>query len=252
MLAKLKRRLRTLAHPERAAHSQRFFKTAPGQYGHGDKFLGLTVPMMRGVVREFRDLPLADAEALLASPWHEDRLVALMILVEQYRRTPGARNAIYRLYLARTDRINNWDLVDVSAANIVGAHLAERSRKPLLRLAKSKSLWERRIAIVATLHFIRRNEFDDTLAIARLLLADTHDLIHKACGWMLRETGKRDERVLRAFLDEHAARMPRTMLRYAIERLEDRDVILSAAKDLRALMSAPSHAEILRRLRGSG
>jgi 3-methyladenine DNA glycosylase AlkD len=222
MLADLKRRLRALANPERAAHSLRFFKTAPGDYGHGDKFLGLTVPTMRGVVREFRDLPLADADGLLASPWHEDRLVALMILVEQYRRTPAARNTIYKLYLARTDRINNWDLVDASAPHIVGAHLAERSRKPLLRLAKSPSLWERRIAIVATQHFIRRNEFADTLAIARLLLRDPHDLIHKACGWMLRETGKRDERVLRAFLDEHAARMPRTMLRYAIERLGDR------------------------------
>src|SRR3954452_11580525 len=172
MLAELRRRLRALASPERAAHSLRFFKTAPGQYGHGDRFLGLTVPMMREIVRDFRELPLAGADALLASPWHEDRLVALMILVEQYRRTPAARAAIYRLYLGRTDRINNWDLVDVSAANIVGAHLAERSRKPLVRLAKSASLWERRIAIVATLHFIRRDEFDDTLAIARLLLGD--------------------------------------------------------------------------------
>lgn len=225
MLAELKRRLRALANPERAAHSLRFFKTAPGQYGHGDKFLGLTVPMMRRVMREFRELPLDDADALLASPWHEDRLVALMILVEQYRRAPSA--AIYRLYLARTERINNWDLVDVSAANIVGAHLAERSRKPLYRLAKSKSLWERRIAIVATLHFIRRNEFDDTFAIARLLLGDRHDLIHKACGWMLREAGKRDERALRAFLEENAAQMPRTMLRYAIERLPDRSRYLA-------------------------
>jgi 3-methyladenine DNA glycosylase AlkD len=222
MLTKLRRRLRTLVNPERATHSLRFFKTAPGQYGHGDRFLGLTVPEMRVIVREFRELPLPDAGALLASPWHEDRLVALMILVEQYRRTPTARAAIYRLYLGHTDRINNWDLVDVSAANVVGAHLEERSRKPLYRLAKSKSLWERRIAIVATLHFIRRNQFDDTLAISKVLLGDKHDLIHKACGWMLREVGKRDERVLRAFLEEHATTMPRTMLRYAIERLPDR------------------------------
>jgi len=218
MLDALKRRLRTVANRERATHSLRFFKTGPGQYGEGDRFLGLTVPEMRRVVREFRELPLAGAEALLASPWHEERLVALMILVEQYRRTPAARAAIYRLYLGRTDRINNWDLVDVSAAHVVGAHLAERSRKPLYRLARSKSLWERRIAIVATQHFIRRNDFADTLAIARLLLRDRHDLIHKATGWMLREVGKRDEAALRAFLDEHAPTMPRTMLRYAIER----------------------------------
>ena len=141
-----------------------------------------------------------------------------MILVEQYRRTPAARAAIYRLYLASTARINNWDLVDASAPHVVGAHLEERSRKPLYRLAKSTSLWERRIAIVATQHFIRRNDVADTLAIARLLLGDKHDLIHKATGWMLREVGKRDEGALREFLDEHAATMPRTMLRYAIER----------------------------------
>jgi 3-methyladenine DNA glycosylase AlkD len=178
-------------------------------------------------VREFRELPLTDAGALLASPWHEDRLVALMILVEQYHRTPAARAAIYRLYLGHTDRINNWDLVDVSAANVVGAHLEERSRKPLYRLAKSNSLWERRIAIVATLHFIRRNQFEDTLAISKILLGDKQDLIHKACGWMLREVGKRDEDVLRGFLEEHAGVMPRTMLRYAIERLPDRQRYLT-------------------------
>src|SRR5438067_1034590 len=148
MFASLRRRLRLLGSPERAAHSQRFFKTGPGQYGHGDRFLGLTVPAMRRLVREFRELPLTDAAKLLASPWHEHRLVALMILVEQYRRTPAARAAIYRLYLGSIDRINNWDLVDVSAPHIAGAHLAERSRKPLYRLARSKSLWARRIAII--------------------------------------------------------------------------------------------------------
>src|SRR3954453_22646311 len=153
MLTELRRRLRAFASPERAAHSLRFFKTAPGQYGHGDRFLGLTVPMMREIVRDFRELPLAGADALLASPWHEERLVALMILVEQYRRTPAARAAIYRLYLGSTARINNWDLVDVSAAPVGGPHREEPSRKPLYRLAKSTSLWERRIAVVATQHF---------------------------------------------------------------------------------------------------
>ena len=250
MLDALRRRLKTLANRERATHSLRFFKTAPGQYGEGDQFLGLTVPEMRRLVREFRDLSLDAVEELLASPWHEERLVALMILVEQYRRLPDARPAIYRLYLGSTARINNWDLVDVSAAHVVGAHLEQRSRKPLVRLAKSKSLWERRIAIVATLHFIRQNDFGDTLAIARILLGDEQDLIHKASGWMLREVGKRDEDVLRAFLDQHAAVMPRTMLRYAIERLPDRAVILSEAKDRK--MRRSSHSEILRRLRGSG
>src|SRR2546423_5632327 len=166
MLAKLRRRLRTLAKPERAAHSLTFFKTGPGQYGEGDKFLGLTVPMMRLVVREFRELPLPDAVALLASPWHEDRLVALMILVEQYRRTPAARAAIFRLYLGHTDRINNWDLVDCSAANVVGAHLEERSRKPLYRLAKSKSLWPRRTALLATPQLIHRHQFQKPLPIS--------------------------------------------------------------------------------------
>jgi len=219
MLTELKRRLRALAKTDRAVHSLRFFKTGPGQYGHGDQFLGATVPDMRRLVRSFRELPLDGVDALLASPWHEERLVALMILVEQYRRQPERRAAIYRLYLARTDRINNWDLVDVSAPHVVGAHLETRSRRPLYRLAKSKSLWERRIAIVATQHFIRRNDFDDTLAIARLLLGDRHDLIHKACGWMLREVGKRDEALLRAFLAEHGPAMPRTMFRYATERL---------------------------------
>jgi len=216
MLDELRRRLRKLADPVRAKHSLRFFKTAPGQYGHGDRFLGLTVPAMRTLVREFRELPLAGAEALLASEWHEERLVALLILVAQYRHAPAE---VYRLYLANTDRINNWDLVDASAPHIVGAHLETRNRRPLYLLARSKSLWERRIAVVATQHFIRRDDLADTLAIARILLRDEHDLIHKATGWMLREAGKRDERVLRAFLDEHAAAMPRTMLRYAIERL---------------------------------
>jgi 3-methyladenine DNA glycosylase AlkD len=219
MLDALKRRLRKLADRDRAKHSLRFFKTGPGQYGEGDRFLGLTVPAMRRLVREFRALPLADAEALLASPWHEERLVALLILVAQYRHAPAE---VYRIYLANTARINNWDLVDASAPHVVGAHLETRSRKTLYRLAKSKSLWERRIAIIATQHFIRRNDFEDTLAIAHILLNDEHDLIHKAAGWMLREVGKRDESVLRAFLNEHAPAMPRTMLRYAIERLPDR------------------------------
>jgi 3-methyladenine DNA glycosylase AlkD len=165
---------------------------------------------------------LRDVEALLQSPWHEARLLALLILVRQYTRMSNARGAIYRLYLRNTHRVNNWDLVDLSAGQIVGAHLAERDRATLHLLARSRSLWERRIAIIATGIYIRRGEFGPTLRIARLLLEDPHDLIHKAVGWMLREVGKRDREAEEAFLRRYAHRMPRTMLRYAIERFPER------------------------------
>jgi 3-methyladenine DNA glycosylase AlkD len=218
-LAAARRRLRTFADRRRAIFVQRFFKTGAGEYGEGDRFLGLTVPHLREVAREFRSLSLADLRRLLASRWHEERLLALVILVDRYARAGDAeRKAIYRLYIASTDRINNWDLVDASAPQIVGAHLARRSRAPLYRLVKSKSVWERRIAIMATFHFIRLGEFEDSLALTAALLDDKHDLIHKAAGWMLREIGKRDRAVEEAFLRKHAAKMPRTMLRYAIER----------------------------------
>jgi len=214
------RRLRQLADPERAVHSQRFFRTGPGEYGAGDRFLGLNVPQVRQLAVEFSDLPLPEIETLLESPWHEARLLAVILLANSYRRGDSrTREQVYRLYLRRTDRINNWDLVDSSAPNIVGAHLLARSRVPLYKLARSKSLWERRIAVVATQHFIRRGQFDDTLRLAELLIDDEHDLIHKAVGWMLREVGKRDERTLLGFLDRHAGALPRTALRYAIERL---------------------------------
>jgi 3-methyladenine DNA glycosylase AlkD len=219
-LAAVRRRLREVADPEDAVFLQRFFKTGPGQYGEGDHFLGIRVPMTRKLAREFADLPLGDIEKLLHDRWHEARLLALVLFVSQYARGGAAeKDRIFRLYLANTNRINNWDLVDMSAAGIVGAHLETRDRAPLDRLARSKSLWERRIAIVATYWFIRHGEFDDTLRIAATLLGDSHDLIHKAVGWMLREVGKRDERVLETFLDEHASEMPRTALRYSIERM---------------------------------
>jgi 3-methyladenine DNA glycosylase AlkD len=218
-LAALRAEIRAMAEPERGDSSQRFFKTGPGQYGEGDKFLGLTVPQMRGLVRKYRDLDDASALKLLASSWHEERLIALLLLVQGYERGDEARrNRIHRAYLANTTRINNWDLVDASAAQVVGAHLDMSDIVLLTRLAKSKSLWERRIAIVSTLYFIRRDEFRPTLEIAGLLLTDSHDLIHKAVGWMLREVGKRDRGALDRFLKKHYARMPRTMLRYAIER----------------------------------
>jgi 3-methyladenine DNA glycosylase AlkD len=220
MAATIERRLIASGSPTRAAGLQRFFKTGAGEYGEGDRFIGLTLPQIRAEVRALRSLPLAETEKLLDSPWHEVRTLAVALLAEQYPRVvPATQRAIYALYLRRTDRINNWDLVDISAPRVVGAHLIGRSRAPLRRLARSKSLWERRIAMVSTYAFIRRGDFEDALQIARLLLRDQHDLIHKAVGWMLREVGKKDERVLREFLDAHAPDMPRTTLRYAIERL---------------------------------
>ena len=215
--------LHELADPGRGEHSQRFFKTGPGEYSEGDKFLGLTVPEMRGLARKYRDLDDADALVLLASSWHEERLVALILLVNGYERGDEARRkGIHRAYLANTRHINNWDLVDASAGQIVGAHLNAMDIALLARLARSKDLWERRIAIVSTFHFIKHNELRPTLRIAELLLRDSHDLIHKAVGWMLREVGKRDRKVLDGFLKRHYHQMPRTMLRYAIERHPER------------------------------
>jgi 3-methyladenine DNA glycosylase AlkD len=222
-LAAIEAELHALADPVRATHSLRFFKTGPGQYGEGDRFLGLTVPMMRSVVRKYRELDDAAALELLASSWHEQRLVALLLLVEGYSRGDESRRGrIHRAYLANTRQINNWDLVDASAEYIVGSHLDARDIGLLERLARSEVLWERRIAIVSTFYFIKRNEFRPTLKIAGLLLRDSHDLIHKAVGWMLREVGKRDRKALDGFLRKNYPRMPRTMLRYAIERHPER------------------------------
>jgi 3-methyladenine DNA glycosylase AlkD len=211
-------RLRALANPADAKFLQRFFRTGPGEYGEGDRFLGIRVPDTRKVARDMSGMPLDQVVLLLESPWHEARLLAVIILGDAYEHgTAAERDAIFRLYLRNATRINNWDLVDVSAPNVVGAHLATRPRAKLDRLARSRNLWERRIAIVSTAHFIRNGELDDTLRISRVLMNDPHDLIHKAVGWMLREVGKRDRAPLVAFLDEHAHEMPRTMLRYAIE-----------------------------------
>lgn len=212
--------LRKEADPERAKVALWYFKTGPGEYGEGDKFLGVAAAPLRRISRQFRDLPLSEVDRLLASPWHEDRSAGVLILGEAYGRSePERQERIYRLYLSRTDRINGWDLVDCSAAEVVGRHLRHRSRKPLYRLARSRSRWERRIAIVATKHWIREGELDETMALAERMVNDQDDLIQKAVGWMLREVGKRDRPVLERFLDRHAATMPRTMLRYAVERL---------------------------------
>jgi 3-methyladenine DNA glycosylase AlkD len=215
----VQRALTALANPAKAKVLQRFFKTGPGEYAEGDRFHGVVVPQQRQVAREFKTLPIVQCRRLLRSPMHEERLVALFILIHQFERgDEPARGEIYQLYLAHTRFINNWDLVDLSAPRIVGAWLWTKNRAPLYRLAQSRSLWERRIGVLATHHFIRQNQFADTLALAEILLSDRADLIHKAVGWMLREVGKRDLQALNLFLTQHAAVMPRTMLRYAIEK----------------------------------
>ncbi len=222
-----------LTDPEKAKILQRFFKTGPGQYGEGDAFAGITVPVIRKLVRKYRDIPLGDTVKLLQSPVHEERLLALFILVEKCRRGDDAtRKRIYNLYRKNTRFINNWDLVDLSAEHIVGAYLDGTDRAPLYLLARSKSLWERRMAILATFHDIKRGIPDHTLALADVLLEDRHDLIHKAVGWMLREVGKRcSPDTLREFLRTRYRSMPRTMLRYAIERFpaDERAAYLSGA-----------------------
>ena len=219
----LQEKLHALADAGRVGDLQRFFKTGPGEYAEGDLFIGVRVPQIRKLVKAHADTPLADIDGLLHSPVHEERLLALLLMVEQYQRGDEAvRRKLYQHYLASTDVINNWDLIDVTAKHIVGAWLADKSRKPLYKLARSKSLWDRRIAIMATFRFIPTNDFDDSLRLAEILLDDEHDLIHKAVGWMLREIGKRDRGVEEAFLQQHYKVMPRTMLRYAIEKFPER------------------------------
>jgi 3-methyladenine DNA glycosylase AlkD len=218
----LQRRLQSLADPQRAQAAARFFKTRPDESSTNLCFLGLDAATLRTLAKDFRALPLGALAGVLRSRWHDERGVALLILVLQYPRADAAgQKRIYDFYLANTAHINSWALVDCSAPQAVGAHLFDKSRKPLDRLAKSKSLWERRIAIVATQYFIRQGDFTDTLRIAQRLLDDEEDLIHKAVGWMLREVGKRDDPALESFLKKHYPAMPRTMLRYAIERFPE-------------------------------
>lgn len=214
--------LEKLANPEDAAFLQTFFRTEPGGYGEGDLFLGIRVPHLRKLSRHYQELSIVECGELLQSPYHEARLLALLILVRAYDRGDVvARDAIFTLYLDSTHRVNNWDLVDSSAPGIVGRHLLERDRSVLGRLARSASLWERRIAILSTFVFIREDEFTDTFMIADILISDRHDLIHKAVGWMLREVGKRNRRAEEDFLRPRYKRMPRTMLRYAIEKFPE-------------------------------
>lgn len=201
---------------------QGFFKTGPGQYAEGDRFLGLTVPQIRSHVREFEALPFAALRTLIASPWHEERLLALLILVRRYARgDERERQRVYDFYMRNIRHVNNWDLVDLSAEHIVGAHLKDSDGSLVLELARSPSLWKRRIAMLATFHYIKKRDFAVALRVAEALVADTHDLIHKAVGWMLREIGQRDRAVEEKFLARHAAHMPRTALRYAIEKFPE-------------------------------
>ena len=216
----IKKEMGKLADPKIAEHSQRFFKTAKGQYGYGDKFIGIRVPQLRALAKKHKTLSTTDIKKLLKSKIHEERLVALLILVYKYRsiKNESERNKIYKFYTQHFKYINNWDLVDVSCPHIVGRHLIDKSRKELYEWARSDHLWTKRIAIVSNWWFIRNGELDDAFKISKILLADEHDLIHKAVGWMLRETGKQDQRALEAFLKTHYHSMPRTMLRYSIEK----------------------------------
>jgi len=224
--------LLNLANPEIAEHSQRFFKTAKGEYGFGDKFLGIRVPVLRQTVKKFKSASVSDAEKLLKSEYHEVRLFALLLLVFRFSKADEVdKTKIYQLYLDNTQYVNNWDLVDSSAHLIVGPYLEDKNRAILNKLAISDSLWERRIAIMSTFHFIKKNQYEDAIRISEELLNDREDLIHKAVGWMLREVGKRDPAVEVAFLKKYYQQMPRTMLRYAIEKFskEERQKYLSGA-----------------------
>ncbi|MBR4166379.1 MAG: DNA alkylation repair protein [Bacteroidales bacterium] len=216
------------ADPSQVEGLSRFFKTGPGQYGEGDRFLGIKVPVTRGVVKEcWKQTGFDELEECLASEYHEIRLAGLLALVEIYshaRKDMSLRSRCIDFYLSHTDRINNWDLVDLSCYNLLGDWLLDKDRSLLYRLASDgKNIWEQRIGMVSTMAFIRQGQLDDTFAIADILLDHPHDLIHKAVGWLLREAGKRDMDALRVFLDHRAASMPRTMLRYAIEKFPERE-----------------------------
>ena len=222
-LKSLKKELKSKANPKQAKNLQRFFKTGPGEYGEGDIFLGLKVGGSREIAKKYKDLSLKETEKLLHSKIHEERLIALLILIHKFQTgKENLKEKIFKLYLKNTKYINNWDLVDFSAHKIIGEYLRNKSKKILYKLVKSKNIWERRIAVLSTFQFIANNEFKESLKISKLLLKDKHDLIHKAVGWMLREIGKRSLVTEEKFLKTHYKNMPRTMLRYAIERFPEK------------------------------
>jgi 3-methyladenine DNA glycosylase AlkD len=211
--------LKTLSDSDIASHSQKYFKTGEGEYGHGDKFLGIRVPILRNTVKLFQKVSITNIRKLLKSEYHEIRLFALLLMVHQFSKGDiKTRNTIFSLYLQQTKYINNWDLVDSSAPYIVGAWLFDKDRSVLYKLAQSEQLWDRRIAIMSTAYFIKQNQFTDTLKLSEILLNDSEDLIQKAVGWMLREVGNRNPKMEEQFLKKHYKKMPRTMLRYSIEK----------------------------------
>jgi len=222
-LQNLRKELKSLANPEKAKILQGFFKTGKGQYGEGDVFFGIVVPEQRKLAKKYwNSIGPQDLQILLNSEVHEERLIALLILVKKYENSEIARQLVFDFYIENTRNINNWDLVDLSAPNIVGKFLLDKKRDVLYDLVKSSNLWDKRISIISTFSFIREKDFEDTLKISEILLKDEHDLIHKAVGWMLREVGKRDVNILEDFLSKHYRHMPRTMLRYAIEKFDEK------------------------------
>jgi 3-methyladenine DNA glycosylase AlkD len=222
MLSQIKEDLLNLGNPEKAKILSRFFKTGKGEYGEGDVFLGVTVPEQRRIAKKYPDMTLREIHELLSSKIHEHRLTALFILIGKYKKADKVgKKKIYNFYLNNSEHVNNWDLVDASAEYIIGDYLHEMDKSILSEMAKSDDLWERRIAIMSTFVFIKNNSFQEALAISKLLLNDTQDLVHKAVGWMLREIGKRDQETEEAFLKKHYQKMPRTMLRYAIEKFDE-------------------------------
>ena len=222
MFNQIKKELKQITDPIRARHESRYFKTDKGEYGEGDLFLGIKTEHKRKLAKKYSELPLKDTKYLITSKFHDYRFIALVILINKYRKADNQlKKKIFDFYLKHTKYINNWDLVDISADHIIGNYLLDKNRKILYKLVKSKSLWEKRISAIATFRFIKENDFKDSLKIAEILLKDEHDLIHKAVGWMLREVGKKDQVVEERFLKEYYQKMPRTMLRYAIERFEE-------------------------------
>lgn len=217
--------LNALGNPEKARHLSRFFKTGKGQYGEGDLFIGVTVPQQRNIARKYSEVGYETLEMLMHSPYHEHRLTALLILIHQFQKNKNEieRKKCIDFYLTHSPYINNWDLVDLSCYKLLGVWLENRDRSLLHEWAEANDLWKQRIAIVTCMHFIRQGDFTDFLSIAERLLSHPHDLIHKAIGWLLRETGKKDIAVLKKFLHTHYRRMPRTMLRYAIERFPEEE-----------------------------
>lgn len=221
-LSDIKRILEEMSNPETADFLQKYFKTGPGEYGEGDRFRGIKVPVIRKIARKAKELSVDELSSLLDSPWHEDRLLALLVWVDQFNNADKqAQENIYDIYMEKSERINNWDLVDLSAPTIMGGYLWGNDRSILYEMAQSPNLWSRRMAIMSTFYFIRNDDYKDALALAELLLNDSEDLIHKAVGWMLREIGKRNLEVEESFLKKHYKNMPRTMLRYAIERFPE-------------------------------